>query len=114
MTDQDVEIAQTVEDGGTLEVRRTPAWEVKHKLEQNPDEMVHLVCCRDVVWRKAFCGYEEPEMTIATQANVLCTMCVEVMTAKSGVPWDGNCPVDDQPCPDEEAVDKIIDERTAR
>jgi hypothetical protein len=53
-------------------------------------------------------------MTIAPQATVFCTMCVEVMTAKGGLPWNGNCPVDDQPCPDEEAIDRTIDERTSR
>ncbi|WP_294568336.1 hypothetical protein [uncultured Arthrobacter sp.] len=114
MTTKDTDIAPAVEDGGSLEIVRTPAWEVKHKLEQDPNEMAHLVCCRDLDWREAFCGYEEPEMTIAPQATVFCTMCVEVMTAKGGVPWDGKCPVDDQPCPEENAVDRMIDERTAR
>lgn len=114
MTKKEAGVAPALEDGGSLEVVRAQAWEVKHKLEQDPDEMAHFVCCRDLEWRKALCGYEEPEMTIAPQATVFCTMCVEVMTAKGGLPWNGNCPVDDQPCPDEEAIDRLIDERTER
>lgn len=113
MTEQDAGVAPAVEDGGSLELVLAPAWEIKHKLEQNPDEMAHFVCCRDVDWRKALCGYEEPEMTIAPLATVFCTMCVEVMTAKGGVPWNGNCPVDDQPCPEEDEIDRTIEERTS-
>lgn len=49
MTDQDAEVAPALDDGGTLEVECTPVWDVKHKLEQNPEEMAHFVCCRDLV-----------------------------------------------------------------
>lgn len=113
MTEQDAGVAPAIEDAGSLELVRSPAWEVKHRLEQNPDEMAHFVCCRDVDWRKALCGYEEPEMTIAPLATVFCTMCVEVMTAKGGVPWNGSCPVDDQPCPEEDEIYRTIEERTS-
>lgn len=60
MTNKDAEVAPAVEDGGSLELVRAHAWDVKHKLEQNPDEMVHFVCCRDLVWRKLSAAMRSP------------------------------------------------------
>lgn len=47
------------EDGGALELVRTPVWEVRYKRGGDPRELAHIVCCRDLDWRQAFCGYEE-------------------------------------------------------
>jgi hypothetical protein len=103
-----------IRDGGAMERVRVPAWEVKYKLDRNPDELAHFVCCRDLDWRKAICGYEEPEAVILANPTTFCTMCVEVIQAHGGVPGSGKCPFDDQPCPDDETVDRTIDERTSR
>lgn len=34
----------TIEDAGSLEQVRVPAWEAKYKLSDNPDEFAHMVC----------------------------------------------------------------------
>lgn len=101
----------TLEDGGTMEIVRIPAWEVKYALGSTPDEVAHVVCCRDLDWRRAFCGYEEPDPVIVPEMTTLCTMCVEAM---GRVPGPGQCPVDDQPCPDDDTIDRMIAERTSR
>jgi hypothetical protein len=100
----------TLGDGGAMELRRAPAWKVKYDWSEDPDEVVHLVCCRDLDWRRALCGYEEPEMTIARDPRILCSMCMEVFGRELG---PGPCPIDDQPCPDDDEIDRIIDERTS-
>lgn len=51
---------------------------------------------------------------ILPEAATFCTMCVEVIVAHGGVPGSGQCPFDDQPCPDDETVDRMIEERTGR
>lgn len=59
-------------------------------------------------WGKAMCGYEDPDPAIMSEATAsICTMCVE---AGGGGP-DGpmatrHCPVDGQPCPDDETMDR--------
>jgi hypothetical protein len=106
----------TVEDGGTLEIVRVPAWEVKFKHGQDPDELAHAVCCRDLDWRKALCGYEETgDPVIMSEAKSICTMCVEAAGGVDGrAMTERRCPVDDQPCPDDDEVDRLIAERTSR
>lgn len=106
----------TMEDGGALELVRVPAWEVKYKLGQDPDELAHLVCCRDLDWRTALCGYEEPdEPVIMTEAKTVCTMCVEAGGGIDGRALaERRCPVDDRSCPDDDEVDRMIAERTSR
>lgn len=103
----------TLEDGGSMELR-VPAWEVKYRMGEDPDELAHFVCCRDLDWRKAACGHEEPDMPILKEAKVLCTMCIEVIRSLGGEPGVPICPYDQQACPGDEEMDRIIDERTSR
>jgi hypothetical protein len=79
------------------------------RLDAGPDEITHLVCCRALSWRRAFCGVEQD--TINATAELLCTMCVEQAEAM----WPGwradpetFCPVDGQSCPDEHEIDLRI------
>jgi hypothetical protein len=102
----------TLADGGAMELVRVPAWEAKFKLNENPDELAHLICCRDLDWRKAACGYEEPDPTIMMEANVICTMCIEAVGGLTALA-EGRCPFDDQPCPDDETLKQIIKDRTS-
>jgi hypothetical protein len=101
----------TIGEAGEMEIIRVPAWQVKYDWSEDPDEVVHLVCCRDLEWRTAMCGYEEPKTTIARDPRILCTMCLEVFGRMIG---PGPCPIDDQPCPDDDTIDRLIDERTSR
>jgi len=114
MTETSTDTQAPPEDGGSLELVRVPAWEAKHIIVDNPDEVVHLVCCRDMDWRKAVCGYEDTEAVIATSANHFCAMCVEVWTSHGTEPGSGTCPFDDQSCPDDDELDRIIQERASR
>jgi hypothetical protein len=87
--------------------------EVQYKLVARPDEITHLVCCRDVSWRTTFCGAEEQEINPA--AEIVCTMCVEAAEAMlPGCTSDlvGTCPVDGNPCPPEHEVDLRIARET--
>ncbi|MBT2512797.1 hypothetical protein [Arthrobacter sp. ISL-30] len=59
-TKGDAEKPSTIGEGGAMEIVRVPAWQVKYDWSEDPDEVVHLVCCRDLDWRRAMCGYEEP------------------------------------------------------
>ncbi len=100
MPDVDTRIAPPLVD---------PLWEVA----DSGDEVVHLVCCRDVSWRKAFCGEEND--AVATSYDNVCTMCAEeAERLRPG--WcsssPNTCPVDGRPCPSEAEVDRLIAERT--
>lgn len=114
MTETSTDTQAPLEDGGSLELVHVPAWEAKHRIVENPDEVAHLVCCRDMDWRKAVCGHEDTEAEIAMSADVFCTMCVEVWISHGTEPGSGTCPFDDQPCPDDEELDRIIRERVSR
>lgn len=103
-----------VEDSSVLKLVRVPAWEAKYKLSKNPEELAHLVCCRDLDWRQALCGYVEEEPTIMTEVETLCTMCVETAEKMGGLMGLRQCPVDNQECPPEEEVDRMIAERASR
>jgi hypothetical protein len=98
MTDATTE-ASTLEDGGALELVRTPAWEAQYRLGQDPKELAHMFCCRDMDWGKAMCGYEDPDPDIMYEAaGSICTMCVEasggpdgpMATRRQGTPASGN------------------------
>ncbi|MFJ4715205.1 hypothetical protein [Streptomyces sp. NPDC088785] len=70
-------------------------------LGTDPDEIGHLVCCRDASWRTAFCGEEQDSVRL--DATTVCTLCVEAVTAlRPGFRFDPEqiCPVDDRRCPD--------------
>jgi hypothetical protein len=75
------------------------------RLGTDSDDIVHLVCCRDVSWRTAFCGAEEDTVNLA--AETPCTMCVEQVEAMWPGFWadpEWFCPVDGRACPDEYEV----------
>jgi hypothetical protein len=87
MTDATTETS-TLEDGGALELVRTPAWEAQYRLGQDPKELAHMFCCRDMDWSKAMCGYEDPNPAIMYEpAGSICTMCVWRPAAARTVPW---------------------------
>jgi hypothetical protein len=116
MTDKSAIPGSALPAGGTLEIVRVPAGEEKYTISQNPDELAHFICCRDLVWR-AVCGYEESEQSIipeVTDATTICTMCVEVVGGLGGALASRQCPFDDQPCPDDETIDRMIAERVSR
>lgn len=114
MTERTTGDPLAVEDAGKLEQVRVPAWEVKHNLSDNPEELTHLVCCRDLDWRKALCGYSEEEPHLMTVVETFCTMCVET-AARMGAPMGSRqCPIDNHECPPEEEVDRMIAERVSR
>jgi hypothetical protein len=107
--------------GGTRSAERRPAEQTRtaprRQLVNDPDELTHLVCCRDASWDTALCGYESESVNLA--AEHICTMCCEVAQqkwAELGVtPWEGRCPVDGAQCPDEVDVDlRILDEVSPR
>ncbi len=87
------------------------------EMADSTDEVVHLVCCRDVSWRRAFCGEENDRLTSAFFDRV-CSMCVDEADAmRPG--WaaspDGNvCPVDGRPCPSQPELDDETSRRTRR
>jgi hypothetical protein len=93
-------------DADTRPRQRT---EPAYSLVAKPDEITHLVCCRDVSWGRAFCGAEETEINLA--ATVPCTMCIEqaeVMLPGCLTNDPILCPVDGNPCPDEHEIDLRI------
>lgn len=88
----------------------TPA----HRLVPDKDEITHLVCCRDVSWRTAFCGSQDTD-TINPAAETICTMCIEAVEALAPgflLAEERYCPVDGNHCPDEYEVDLRIARET--
>lgn len=114
MTETSSEDQQTLEDGGSLEQVRVPAWEAKYKLGENPEELAHIVCCRDLDWRRAICGYVEEEPTLVYDSDNICTMCVETAESMGSAMGSRQCPIDDQECPPMEEIDRMIADRTSR
>lgn len=114
MAETATEGAPALEDGGALELVRVPALDTKYKAGQDDGKVAHMFCCRDMDWSKAACGYEDPDPTILYEATNPCTMCVEVAGGPDGPLASRLCPFDDQPCPDDETLDRMIAERTAR
>lgn len=83
------------------------------RLDANPDEIGHLVCCRDPSWRTSFCGAENETINVAVE--MICSMCMERVEAM----WPGwredpemFCPVDGQACPDEHTTGRRITRET--
>ncbi len=79
-----------------------------------PDELTHVVCCRDHSWSQALCGFG-PIDYINLGAQVICTMCIEVfeelLTAMPQPVTDRTCPVDGCLCPPDDELDEIIRRR---
>lgn len=88
--------------------------EAAHRLIADPEEITHLVCCRDVVWQTAFCGIRDTG-AINPAAEIFCTLCIEAMEAMSPgcvSAEERTCPVDDRRCPDEHEIDLRIARET--
>ncbi|MGW2369431.1 hypothetical protein ACWCZ5_28100 [Streptomyces sp. NPDC001667] len=93
------------QNADSLGARTEPSF----RLDADPDEIGHLVCCRDPSWRTAFCGAEADTVNVAVET--LCTICVERAEAMWPGYWadpERFCPVDGQPCPDEHDIDLRI------
>ncbi len=93
--------------------RLAPVDEPQFDLVVKPEDVTHLVCCRDVSWKKALCGFDGDAVNIA--ATVICTMCFE--WAESREPGFSLaepiiCPIDGRPCPDEGEIDQRIARET--
>ncbi len=91
--------------GTTARSRQAP----DYHLIDRPDEITHLVCCRDASWRVAFCGAEETE--INPVAEVICAMCVaeaRAMRPEFDTDEELVCPVDGNRCPNEPEIDERI------
>ncbi|TSE15008.1 hypothetical protein B1A87_002830 [Arthrobacter sp. KBS0703] len=114
MTEATTGDLETIEHAGSLEQVRVPAWEAKYKLSENPEEFAHMVCCRDLDWRRAICGYVEEEPTLMYESENICTMCVETALKMGAVMGSRTCPIDNQECPPDDEVDRMITERTSR
>jgi hypothetical protein len=84
------------------------------QLVERANEITHLVCCRDVSWRTAFCGAAE-EAAVNVDARHICSMCMEQAEA-SRPGWasgpDLVCPIDDRLCPTEQEIDARIARET--
>lgn len=112
MTKTTVTSLPTLEDGGAMEVVRAPAWDAKYQFGRDQGDVAHVFCCRDLNWSKTLCGYEDPNPVILHEAKNICTMCVESARAADGSIASAQCPIDGQPCPDEETIERMIAERT--
>ncbi|GAA0641739.1 hypothetical protein GCM10010174_75260 [Kutzneria viridogrisea] len=91
------------------ETRQEQRTEARYRLVARPEEITHLVCCRDVSWRRTFCGEEGLEINPA--AREVCAMCMEEAAAMRPDWLSGSelrCPVDGNPCPDEAEIDRRI------
>lgn len=78
------------------------------ELSPNPDEVNHLVCCRQT-WDTAFCGMSLEHAPINLASQFICVMCLEVAIGRYGGPLDeGICPLDKTSCPDDAELDVRI------
>jgi hypothetical protein len=94
---------------------REPAVSPRFQAVDRPEELTHLVCCRDHSWERALCG-AEPLLHINLGAQFICTMCVEVCQAALAAhprSEDDNdvCPIDGRACPEDEELDDLIRRR---
>jgi hypothetical protein len=105
---------QTIQTAGAMELVRVPAWEAKYKIGEDPEEMAHFVCCRDLEWRRAFCGYVEENPNLIPDPQNVCTMCVETAESMGGDFQERQCPVDHRECPPIEEVQRMMHERASR
>ncbi len=95
--------------GSSEAVRVAPVHEPVLDLVVQPDEITHAVCCRDVVWKKTFCGYDGDAVNVG--ATIMCTMCLEWAESRAPGCFSADpivCPVDDRPCPPEAEIDQRI------
>ncbi|MFD1046137.1 hypothetical protein ACFQ1S_11465 [Kibdelosporangium lantanae] len=89
-----------------MSTEASPVHQAGYQLTDKPEEITHLVCCRDASWGKTFCG-EPTDQEININIQQVCTMCVEA--AEAMLPGcyareDAVCPVDGNPCPSEHEI----------
>ena len=94
---------------------RAPATTPEYQAVNRPDELTHLVCCRDHSWERALCG-TETGLYINLGAEFICTMCAEVYRdALAGtLPAEEDsytCPIDGRQCPGDDELDALIRRR---
>jgi hypothetical protein len=95
--------------------RRTqePVVEPRYHSVNRPEELTHIVCCRDHSWSHALCGAETEYINLG--ASFVCTMCVEVyrdlLSAFPQPTPDDTCPIDGRPCPDDDAYAELLRRR---
>lgn len=79
------------------------------RLQNDEDDIIHIVCCRDPKWEAAFCGSETDVINLT--GNTVCTMWTEVARPRDsefGRRDPAICPIDLTPCPDEHEIDLRI------
>ena len=97
-----------------IQTRPAPVVDPLLEVVEAGDELVHLVRCRDVSWRRAWCGEESDRLTASVER--VCSMCVEeAERLRPG--WasspDGNvCPIDERPCPSQAELEDETVRRT--
>ena len=96
-----------------MELGSGPGWKAQQKLSENPGELDHLVCCRDLEWRRALCGYIAADPSSLHASDNVCRMCIETAGSMDDVPGDRQCPIDNHPCPDEAEIERMIGERVS-
>ncbi|MGF9648678.1 hypothetical protein AAIH32_11920 [Pseudarthrobacter oxydans] len=94
-----------------MELGLSPARAATYSLIENPGKLDHLVCCRDVEWRHALCGYIAKDTSLMHDSDIVCTGCIEAAEGMGALPGDRQCPLDNRPCPDEAEMQRMIDER---
>lgn len=103
--------------GATQEAdAQAPRTAARRELVSKPDEVSHVVCCRDEKWEKAWCGFDLREANV-NAAGDPCAMCMEVakdLAARRGAALDEDlCPVDGTACPDWGTLfDRVVDQTT--
>lgn len=90
------------------------AVDARYRLVARAEKITHLVCCRDVSWRRTFCGAGQTQINLT--ATVICSMCLdeaEAMRPGCTSSIGEACPVDGNPCPDDPEIDLRIARETS-
>lgn len=79
-----------------------------------PEELTHMVCCRDHSWSRALCGAGTLDY-INMGAQFICSMCIEVyqelIAAMPQPQPDDTCPIDGCSCPTDRELEEIVRRR---
>ncbi|MDT0213168.1 hypothetical protein Q9R29_04650 [Rothia sp. ARF10] len=98
-------MTRTVQQGERQAPEQAPALDLRN----DPDEVTHIVCCRDPKWEKTWCGADADHVNVV--AEDLCSMCIEVAQKRLPSFLENDptiCPMDFAPCPDQHDVDLRI------
>jgi hypothetical protein len=95
---------------------RAPAAAPVYRAVDRPEDLTHVVCCRDYTWARGLCGADTGGYLDLGATNT-CAMCIEIMRdAFAKLPADrpaDTCPIDGCPCPPDAELDEIIRRRLA-